>query len=185
MSVYNEVLQVAVKNGAKERLEGQTDQEFITSLLFAIDRASDADFNTLSQEAGSWVEAAMRADNGRQLLPIPEGFEVKSQVTMHGPVVARFQSAVPNQANTPQSNFTPKTKADTAIAKAKKKDGGVVDAIRKTIVLHPDWTTRQVHQYITENGFPQAKLDVVAVNAGDIRKTVAVVKELGFWLEKS
>jgi hypothetical protein len=181
-TIYDEVLAVAKAQGVRDKSASISDQDFLKQISEAISTCPDNAWYNLSEPAKTWFnQEAREAINSLKPIPFPQGYkDVPGEISTPAPTpvvgavvskvyeaqTGRTQSAVPNIANTPQ---------------AKKKPEGVIGAIRKTIILNPDWTTRLVHDYLVKNGWPQLKLDVVAVNAGDIRKTVAMVKELNKW----
>jgi hypothetical protein len=208
MTVFEEILATTKNgNGGTDQTPFQGDQAYILSLATCISKCPLEQWKALSTAASDWYNLCVRSINGSQLLPLPEGFVsihgnapsdaadvATAGLTVNSSASGRIQSSKPNQAN------TPKTKTDTALPPVKKveqigelkgtaekrsKNSGILNAIRKAVILHPDWTTKQIHQSLVENGFPDTKLDIVAVNAGDIRRTIAVVKELGFWYEKT
>lgn len=176
---FSELLRVAKATENKDFIQKptQTDQDYLYILLQTIGRSSDADWDSLSaNDQRYYTDAVDQRNNKKMPIPYPEGFvsvhAVKTVVEKPVPIkhetAPQVQSVVPNVAN------TPKTKKST-------KPTGIVDAIREMIILNPDWPTRKIHQTLVANGWTNTKLDVVAVNAGDIRKTIAKVKELGYW----
>lgn len=170
MTVFEEILKIP---GVSLRHKNQGDQDYFSSILEVIRQGSMDEWDKLSTATQLWFNSSTENVNG--LLPIvpPEGYVV-TDIILHGPEVGRIQAKAPNLVTTP--------KIEPALPV--KKASGVVDLIRKTIILNPNWPTRKVHQYITENGFPNTKLDVVAVNAGDIRRTIAMIKALGYWRDQ-
>lgn len=173
MTIFEEVFAVAKAEGVKEQGPAQSEQDFLFSILKAVNGCSNEAWNALSAESQSWAEVAIKENNARKPIPAPLGYH--SNIPIPVPV-----APVPSKV---QVKVQPAPVAATNIPKAKPKPEGVVSAIRKTIILNPDWPTRKVHEYLVGNGWPNLKLDVVSVNAGDIRRTVAMVKEVGKWRE--
>jgi hypothetical protein len=178
MTIFEEVFAVAKVAKIKDQAEGQSEQDFLFSILKAVNTCPDDAWNALSVDAQLWADIAIKENNARKPIPEPHGYrdywkKVPASIPVQTSV--RVQSVVPNIANVPKSPNI------ANVPKAKPKPEGVVSAIRKTIILNPDWPTRKVHEYLVGNGWPNLKLDVVSVNAGDIRRTVAMVKDLNKW----
>ena len=211
MSVFTEILLVAKSgNGGKDQSPGEDDQAYLLSLATCISQCPDVQWKSLSDEAKKWYDEAVRSSNGTLPIPEPEGFNKEEELvftvstgtapagngaattTYTTPekkvaIVKSIESGrIQSQSSSPKHDI-PAVKTIDQIGQIKttterkQKDSGVLDAIRKTVILHLDWTSKQVHQYLTENGYPNANANVVAVNAGDIRRVVACVKDLGHW----
>lgn len=167
-SIYNQLVEAAQTVGWTEDLT-LSDQLFLKSLLKAVSKTSNDVWDKLSNRSKTWFNDAADANNVRNttvLLPIPEGY------------IERDAPAVAKQEEAKKAIPVPiPTKAKAT------KVSGVIDAIRRALVTHQDWNNHQIHEFVQQNGFPALKLDTVQVNAGDVRKTIAVIKELGFWKE--
>ena len=168
ITVFDEVFAVAKVAGVKEQSPGQSDHDFLLSIAKAIGDLPDDAWDKLSITAQEWYVLVAGELNSHKPMSPPQGFLSKTQLKPVPPPARVEPKPVPPPPPVPVSS------------RAKKPDG-VVTAIRKTIILNPDWTTRRVHEYLVANGWPNLKLDVVSVNAGDIRKTIEAAKELGKW----
>lgn len=175
----------------KQQIE-QSDQEYLTSLVRSFATISDENWDKyLTAEAQEWVNQAIillnkRTDPKLDPFPIPltafcPGFigreEAEKVVKTKPKDLPRGLSASEVFATQP----VPKTLHGTG-KRGKKPTTGVTDYTRRIIVQHPEWTVRQVWEYLRLNGFPAAKVDSVAVARGDIRRIMEIMKELG-WQE--
>lgn len=191
-SIFEELTRISAVG---EQSSGQSDTAYIELILISVGSLSEDDWNKLSTESQTWFNEAVVKKNKMQPLPECPGFkgsqtssprietppkgltatEILSNPTtiiippVHGTDSGRVQSVQPNIANTP---------------KQKKKTTGIMDALRKTVVMHTDWTARQIWNHLKANGFPDAKLDTVSVDSGNYRRVIEIAKEMGFWIEK-
>lgn len=179
MTIFEEVFAVAKTEGIKDQLPAQTEQDFLFSIAMAIGKCDVKKWDALSPSAQQWYDKAVHEHNATRPIPEPTGYRQYWKVP---PLIIEVPTPITKQQpKIVVQDLAVQAKAIVAVSKAKPKPEGVVSHIRKTIILNPDWTTRKVHEYLVANGWPNLKLDVVAVNAGDIRKTVEMVKELGLW----
>jgi hypothetical protein len=182
MTVFDSLFNLAQTKGIEKQKPGQTDNDYLISIVRVISKVSDEEWNTLALPAASWFNQAAPLASAMQILPICPGFigldEVNKTATTSIPTkgltaaevfkspASRFQSSQPNISNTP---------------KEKKSSTGIMDAVRRTVIIHPEWTSRQVYDYLKLNGFPNANLDTISVDGGNIRRVIEIAKELGLW----
>ena len=200
MTVFDEILTTAkAGNGGQDQRPGQPDQVYLLSLVKCIQSCPEEQWKALSQPARDWFNLCVRASNGMKPLSEPEGFKKKVEDRIPGAgkdiivnVAPDFDApmTIVEDKPKPKTVSIPAVKTVAQIGQVKdkskkEKQQGVLNAIRKTVIEHLDWSTKQVHQHLLDNGYPEIKLDIVAVNAGDIRRVVACVKDLGHWQEKN
>lgn len=181
-STFDAALRVAKTNGATNQLQGQDDQTFLFLILKALSTCAQDQWDALGvshPKAHKWYEVAAEANNHQPTplpIPFPDGFKpVKLSAPPPKPVVTVKQPepVVAALASPPKELRKEKEK--------RSKNSGILDAIRKTIILNQTWNAKQVHEYIVKNGFPDASHAIVAVNTGDVKRVLALVRELGFW----
>lgn len=167
MTVYEQLVNAAKTVGWTED-STLSDQQVIKSLLKAVSKTSDEVWKSLPNNVAKWFDDAAAANNtAPHVVPYPDGFVGKEK---HEEPVKKDEKKV--KAVSPKAGIT-KPQATRV--------SGVIDLIRKTLILHTDWTNAQVHKYVQEQGFPALKIETVQVNAGDVRRTIAIIKELGLW----
>jgi hypothetical protein len=182
MSVFSEILLVAKSgNGGTDQIRGQDDQSYLLSLAQCIAGCPGEQWEALSDEAKEWYDSVTRSSNAMLPIPEPEGYKPTELVK---PAETQLIHKKADVVIIPAIKSILQIGEIKGQPKSKQKENGILDAIRKTVILHLDWTAKQVHQHLVENGYPNANANVVAVNAGDIRRVVAAVKELGFWREQ-
>jgi len=206
MTIFEEILSVAkAGNGGMDQLPHQSDQEYLLSLVRCIRSCPDEQWESLSKNpedtkedpsklkpeayAQDWVNYSIRAINGMKEIPYPPGFKEAKQPAPPPPPAPVQPVAPPPPVKVVEDKKEvqiPAIKNVSQIGEVKdkvkrEKNVGVLNAIRRTVIEHLDWSAKQVYQYLSENGYPSIKPDIVAVNAGDIRRVCAVVKELNHW----
>lgn len=190
-TVYESLLKAAqTVNFSKQKID-QTDDEYLTALVRAIQTISDAEWAKLPKDAQEWYnKAATNVNQAQDDKPRPRqenpllGFVGKDEIEEVKQVTepnkgltatellsksraSRFQASVPNPT-------APKSERG-------KKGKGYMDAVRKTVLVHPDWTSRQIYDYLKGNGFPEVKLDTISVDGGNVRRVIELAKEMGLW----
>ena len=189
-TVYESLLKAAqTVNFNKQRVD-QSDDEYLTALVRAVSTVSNEVWVKLPKEAQEWYDKAATNINQRDELILPRhdnpllGFngrqeieQTKSATPVKGlsatelltqSRASRFQASVPNIANTPK-------------LEKGKKGKGYMDAVRRTVLTHPEWTSRMVYDYLKLNGYPDAKLDTISVDGGNVRRVIELAKEMGLW----
>lgn len=176
MTIFDHLFKAAQTLGFEPQAPGQLDKDFMTALLKTITKLPLDTWNSLPIPAQQWFNEAAGAFSALKPIPPCPGFvsiaEAKGLTAaqvLNTPQSERVQSVKPNIANIP---------------KQKRTTTGVMDALRKTVILNPDWNTRQVYQYLRDNGFPNAKLDTISVDGGNIRRVIEIARELGFWKDQ-
>lgn len=181
MKLFEELFAAASTKGLKPMSEsGKTGDAYLIDMLVAVSQLSSDVWNGLSTTAQEWYNAAGTAANKRQPLPPLEGFHETPAATPE--LVKEKQKPV----KTPKPQTQPVTKAVEEPPVVRKQrvfaKTGVIDAVRRTFIDHPDWTARQAHEELVKQ-FPQLALETVMVNAGDIRRVIALAREMGYWNE--
>ena len=150
------------------------------TILRAVHGADDQLWNSVPIPAQQWFNDAATAVSTANPVPPCPGFigldEVHRVAEMAEPPKGMTAKEV---LNTPRPQATV-----TSSPKAKRQGTGVMDALRRTVILHPEWTSRQLYDYLKLNGFPNAKLDTISVDGGNIRRVIEIAKELGYWNNK-
>lgn len=184
-SIFDELFKVAQPVGMQKQRIDQTDDEYLTTLVRAITTVDDEGWNSLSVQAQTWHNSAI--DYVNKLLPVPvcPGF-IGTEVVQH-----TRATVVPPKGLTADEIFKSKPPTGTAASRfqstpssPKVKATGIMDALRRTVIIHPEWTSRQVYDYLKLNGFPNAKLDTISVDGGNIRRVIEIARELGLWHDK-
>lgn len=185
MTVFEELYRAAEKHaGFKKQSVEQSDEIYIQSLLVACQKVPDPDWEKVNKLSRDWYNsAAMQWKKDKSILSCPgfigrdsvkktietttppQGMTATEALKISLPESGRVQSTEPNISNTPKRLVT-----------------GVMDALRNTVILHPEWSSRQVLDYLRLNGYPNAKLDTISVDGGNIRRVIEIMKELG-WKE--
>jgi hypothetical protein len=163
MLIFDQLLKTAQKAGLTPQTPGETDESFLLRLLKTIVALPDSDWNTLSAEAQEWTNEAAHARNCQPPLPVP--------------VCPGFKDTVATPTTLPQFQKPPTVLKNNL--KPLKKKKGALNAIRETILLHPDWSNNQVYQHVKQI-WPETRPETVAVNGSDIRHTLALAKQLGW-----
>jgi hypothetical protein len=190
MTIFEELYKEVEKHaGFKRQSAEQSDEVYIQSLLVVVQKIPELDWNKVTKPSRDWYNAAaMQWKKDKSILPCPgflgkdsikkaeltvtppQGMTATEALKIKIPESGRMSSTEPNIANTPKSNIP------------KKQITGVMDALRKTVIIHPEWSSRQVYDYLRLNGYPNAKLDTISVDGGNIRRVIDIMKELG-WKE--
>lgn len=161
---------------------GEPDNDYLKNLVTSVSKLPDNQFWKLSGPAQNWFNNAASSYTTLKTIPDCPGFkeQQKNKVDIKPVIAGRIQSVAPNIGNTPKAKVVV---AKTPEAVKIKKNPGVMDAIRRCVILHPDWTTRKVYQYLKENGWPTVNLNTVAIDGGNIRRVIDLAREMGFWLD--
>lgn len=189
-TVYESLLKAAqTVNFGKQRID-QSDDEYLTALVRAVSTVDDDTWAKIPLDAQQWYDKAATNINKRdeQIPPRHEnplpGFvgkdeikETKATTTppkgltatelLSGSRASRFQASTPNPTPTPKERG--------------KKGKGYMDAVRRTVLIHPEWTSRQVYDHLKLNGYPDVKLDTISVDGGNVRRVIELAKEMGYW----
>ena len=177
MTIYDNLLK-ATNIGPQK--EGQSDINHLVSILQAVADLPAEGWTALPNDVKQWFNDAARAHSSAQPLPPCPGFvgkdTIKESLTMKEPTKGKSAKEVfaTQVAPTPQA---------ASIDPSKKKTTGVTEVLRRTVILHPDWTSRQLYDYLRNNGFPNAKLDTISVDGGNVRRVIELAKEMGYWKE--
>lgn len=160
-TIFEDLFKVAEKQGLQPQIEGQTDEQFVTALLFAIAKLPSNELALLKPDSLQWYNDIAQNYFNKKLpfdqWPIPEGFnEFKT-----GPV----------------KKYQQKQQED----KRKK----TVRTVRAMVMMDPNMSARQIHKYLDASSHPGIKFDVVSVICSETRSFIMLAKELGYWREKS
>lgn len=177
MTIFEELFKAAQTVGFKEQ-EKESDQDYLRSLILAVSKVDDKTWEGLSRKAGEWFNAAANASNAMQAIPPCPGYKQTATVP---PPPATPPPQVKKEP-TKTTRTAPTTTKTARVSKGHKKSG-VIDAIRRTIILHPEWTVKQVYDELVKE-FTHLAPETVAVNAGDIRHVIILAREMGFWNEE-
>lgn len=184
-TIFDAVLRVAKTNGGADQLSNQEDQPYLYAICKALSDCAQEMWESLPVSAHEWYNNAAKMINAGKMVPPPEGFKsalkpipvIQKPAPPPKPTVQ--QKAKPEKAAVP----TPPPVVEQKERAKRNKNAGILDAIRKTIILNPLMNAKQVHEHIVKNGFPDASLAIVAVNTGDVKRVLALVRELGYWKE--
>lgn len=177
MTIFEEL--VALTTFPQQK-PGEPDNDYLKALILVVYKLPDKEFWKLTGPAQTWFNNAAATDNTlQQIIDCPGFKEQKKEITpkpiikakLAGVTSGRVQALVPNVANVPKTHI--KTKKNT----------GVMDAIRRCVILHPDWTTRKIYHYLKEHGWPNINQNTVAIDGGNIRRIIELSREMGFWLD--
>lgn len=183
MSVFTQLFQAAETVGMKEQKPDQSDNEYLISLLVSISKISAETWDALSIPAQAWCHDATPLANKLQQVPNCPGYVGLGQVEKITTTLIPPKGLTATEVFTsPASRF--QASQPSSVPKVKKKSTGIMDAVRRTVVIHPEWTSRQVYDYLKLNGYPDAKLDTISVDGGNIRRVIELAKELGLWNDK-
>lgn len=179
-SIFEAVLRVAKTNGGTAQQANQSDQAFLFSIVKALASCADQEWDSLPVTAHEWYNTVAKQNNAGKQISNPEGFVS----ALAKPAPAKVQTAKPTPAEKPVTVIPPPPPVVEQKERTKRnKNAGILDAIRKTIILNPNLNAKQVHEVLTKVGFPDASLAIVAVNTGDVKRVIALVQELGYWKE--
>lgn len=179
-TIFDHLFRVAQTKGVQKQQPGESDQDFLKKVLRAVHGVDEPTWNSLPIKAQQWYNDAATAVSTANPIPPCPGFNGKDEIQK----VA--ETSVPPKGLTAQEALKQSVQVKppiTAQPKRKREVTGVMDALRRTVIFHPDWTTRQIFDYLKLNGFPNAKLDTISVDGGNIKRVIQIAKELGFWKE--
>ena len=186
-TTYEAALRVAKTNGATDQKPGQDDQAFMFSILKALSTCAQAEWDNLGNThptAHVWYQVAADANNKSVLIPVLDGF--KPKIIIKTPPLPPPKPVIEVKKAEPPKTIPPSPPAPQRKEREKhSKNAGILDKIRETVIINQDWNAKKIHEYITKNGFPDASYAIVAVNVGDIKRVLLVVKALGYWKEKT
>jgi hypothetical protein len=162
MTIYEELLKVAQGAGEfKPQQPDEDDPKYLKRLIHTVATVNDDVFYGMTNGTQKWFNKAAGAVNKK----IPFDWNCPG-----------FKLVNP---------LPPSTGVKTTGRLAVRRRGpGIIEAVRRQVILHPDWTSRQVHQYLQSNGFPDAKVETVIVNASDAHNMISIIKELGYWRDE-
>lgn len=172
MTIYEELYKAACTKGLLPRRQNQSDEGYLKLLLEKISGVDDNVWDSLTPEAAEWYNEAVAAVN--QLKPIPACPGYKT-------VIVADDKPKSVETISEKKSVAIKEKDATIKKKNSKPSTGVIDAIRKVVVLNPEWNTRQVYLYLRDNGWPNVNINTIAVDGGNIRRTIDLAKELDLW----
>lgn len=178
-TIFDHLFRVAQTKGVGKQEVGESDQDYLKKVLRAVNTVDTTIWNTLPVKAQQWFNDAATAVTTAHTVPVCPGFTGRDEVqksveTVTPPKGLSAQEALKTQKPQikPPLQSTPKRKREVT---------GIMDALRKTVILHPDWTTRQLYDYLRLNGFPNAKIDTISVDGGNIKRVIELAKQLGYW----
>lgn len=183
-SIYDELFKFASAKGFQKQSPGQSDDEHITKLVRAIGSLPKDDWDRIAVEAKVWFNSAVNPVNRSEAPPLCPGFHgldaiQKAEQTKEPP---KGLSALEVLAH-PTPSELPAVKS--LANKPKRQPTGLMEALRRTVILHPEWKSRQVYDYLKLNGFPEAKIDTISVDGGNIRRVIEMARQLGKWKEQT
>lgn len=167
MTIFEELTNIAALHGFKKKLPGQLDEAYLLELIETVGtKFTEAQWGMLSEESQEWYNSAVRARNKLQAVVNCPGYDNietdrKSWNTQQPP-----EGKLPEKK--PMTNKVPPTRKP-----------GVIDAIRRIVVQNPDWTNQQVYDNVSATF--TVKMETVAINTSDIKKTISIARELGKW----
>jgi len=191
-TVYESLLKAAQTVSFDKQRADETDDEHLTGLVKAIQTISDQEWAKLPKDAQEWYNTAainVNQAQARDEKPRPRdnnpllGFQGKDQIeeTKQAESPQKGLSATELLSKTRASRFQASTPNPTVKTEKGKKGKGYMDAVRRTVLIHPDWTSRQIYDYLKLNGYPEVKLDTISVDGGNVRRVIELAKEMGFW----
>lgn len=184
-TIYNTLFTAAQSAGLTERTPEESDQEHLQRLVEAVNNITEEAWRELPQSCQTWQIRAVKSINAMNVAPECPGFVYTSKPNAEpapAKTTLRFDSSKPNKANTPKAA---KPISVPKVVDKKKRSTGISAELRKLVILHPDWSARDLYNYLKDNGFPNAKLETIAVDGGNIRRTIELAREMGFWNEKN
>lgn len=184
MTIFDQLYAIAAKCAdMKKQGPEHSDEQYLRVLLEVIGdkgKVSNEEWNRLSIPAQTWFNDAVVAIRAMKPIPPCPGFigRGESRKITQTSSPPKGLSAVEALASQPSKFQT----VPPTFPREKKVVTGVMDAIRRVVILHPEWTSRQVYDYLKSNGYPNAKLDSISVDRGNIHRVIEIMKELG-WQE--
>jgi hypothetical protein len=163
VTLYEELFKIVESHGFQPQLEGQTDEQYLMSLLIAVGSIPEDEWDVLCKErklskaAIDWYNTTAELVNNK--VPF-----------VQWPKLDGFKGPAP---------FIPKKVA------ADTKKRRVVKTIRSMLMMRPEMMSREVWKYLDATSFPGIKFDMVSVICSETRSFILLAKELGFWREKS
>lgn len=164
MSIFEELFKAS---GSITQRADQNDASYITQVLKAISALPETKWDRLSIKSREWFNEAAKAVSTSKPLPPCPGF--KEQQIKEAEQALEVIKKEEKKLVTQQKE------------KKKKVVTGVMDAIRKIVLQHPDWTSRHIHQHLKENGFPNVNLNTVTIDGGNIKRVIILAQGLGLW----
>lgn len=175
MTIFEELFKAAATTGFKEQ-DKESDQDYLRALILAVSKVDDKTWDSLSRKAGEWFNAAANASNAMQPIPDCPGFKQTAAVPPPPPTPPPQVKKEPAKTSrTAPTTTKPKQRGP--------KQSGVIDAIRRAFILHPDWSTKQAYDELVKT-YTHLAPETVAVNAGDIKHVIILAREMGFWNEE-
>lgn len=189
MTIFESLSKAAQTTGFGKQTPGESDDEYLIKLLRAVQKVPSNVWHMLPVQAQNWYNSAVEAHKESKPIPACPGYvgqEEAKEISEAKPGLTAMEilQAKPPDPNKAASRFQA-APIQVTKTKGKKKITGVMDALRKVVILHPDWSSRQVYDYLRDNGYPDAKLDTISVDGGNIRRVIQLAKELGYWKEQT
>ncbi len=190
MDLHQQLLEAAKSVGFNDKTPGETDDEYLTRLVRTVATVDDPAWNIITKAGQAWFNDAVDAVNAMQSPPALPGFNTaeveQPNPEAEPPAEPESKVALPLPATEPQKPMgsLPTTKPTIPAIKQAKRTrvtSGLIDALRRTVIQHPDWSARTVYDHLTKNGFPNANIETVNVNVSDLHKVIAIARELRFW----
>lgn len=181
-TIYYTALRVAIGKGHSGERDGKSEQDFLLGIVSTIAHLPDPEWERLPVPVQEWCNNACQLHNIGQPIPLPEGYK-----PIPPPPAVVIPPPPPPPSPPPPPDMHEGREPVEAPRKTREKNSknaGILDAIRKTVILNPNWTARQVHEYLTLNGYPDTKQPIVAVNTGDVKRVITLARELGFWRDE-
>jgi hypothetical protein len=187
MNIYEHLLKAVESAGIVKQGFDQTDDQYLTSIVRAINKLDEEAWRRLPLPAEQWFNSAVIAINSLQSIPHPSGYigidSSQRSTTKSNKEPTKSGTAKEVLKSPPMTRASIFQTTPGSPPKVKRQITGVMDAMRKAVILHPEWTTRQVYDYLRLNGYPEAKLDTISVDGGNIRRVIQIAKELGLWVK--
>ena len=187
-TTFDVVFRVAKANGVEAQKPGQDDESFLYSILKALSTCPQEQWEAMGFSCPNshvWYNTGVGANKDSLPIPFPSGFKPK---ILTKPPVIKVEPAGGKNSVAPEAvpSVSQGIIASTPRKEKEKrsKNAGILDAIRKAVILNQDWSAKRVHEYITKNGFPEASYALVAVNVGDIKRVIIAIRELGCWKDR-
>lgn len=160
-TIFEQLLRGAQKAGIDTNPKGTAEQVYLLQLIQGVGTLSDENYYAcLNKAAQEWITVAIEAVNTKNPIPFCPGY-------------VNIEDAAPQEK--PKKAQPLKT-----TLKPLKKKKGALHSIRETIILNPEWSNKEVFDHVIKE-WPATKPETVAVNGSDIRHTIALAKELGYW----
>lgn len=184
-TIFDHLFRVAQTKGVEKQQPGESDQDYLKKVLRAVHSVDVPVWNSLPLKAQEWFNEAATAVSSAHQVPLCPGFIGKDEVQKTVETVTPPKGLSASEALATQTSKTQASRPTISNpTKRKREVTGIMDALRKTVILHPEWTSRQLYDYLKLNGFPNAKIETISVDGGNIKRVIELAKQLGYWNEK-